>query len=29
VAGLCAWWIGGATRLVKPVAETEAALANA
>ena len=29
VAGLCAWWIGRSTRLAKPVAETEAALANA
>lgn len=29
VAGLCAWWIGSTTRLAKPVAETEAALANA
>jgi AAHS family 3-hydroxyphenylpropionic acid transporter len=29
VAGLCAWWVGNTTRLAKPVAETEAALANA
>jgi AAHS family 3-hydroxyphenylpropionic acid transporter len=29
VAGACAWWVGSRTRVVKPVAETEAVLANA